>query len=78
MSSCAHCHNEFSINGKENNFYSKFDALPPNMCPSCRHLRRITFRNERKLFLATSAKSSKKIISLYPLDSPFTIIDQDE
>ena len=62
----------------EKEAYGRFGYDLPQICPQCRHLRRLAFRNERRLYYNKSYLSGKQIIALYPKDSPFKIVDQDE
>lgn len=75
---CTQCHQKFEYFPGEKEVYARFDAMLPENCPECRQRRRMIFRNERKLYYNKSNKSGKKMISIYPLKSPFKIIDQDE
>ena len=55
------------------------DLLIPAVrkCPACRMRQRLSFRNERKLYRRACALTGKPIISLYRLDSPFVVYDQN-
>ncbi|MBI4086242.1 MAG: hypothetical protein HY433_03325 [Candidatus Liptonbacteria bacterium] len=75
---CQNCKREFSIEPEDFSFYEKINVPPPTFCPFCRFARRFSYRNERNLFWNKSAKSGKKILSLYPLQSHVTVYDEDE
>ncbi|HNG97462.1 MAG TPA: hypothetical protein PLW93_04295, partial [Candidatus Absconditabacterales bacterium] len=48
----------------------------PTLCPECRQRRRLSFRNERKLYRRKCDASGKDIISIYSPDKPFRVYDQ--
>lgn len=75
---CTACQKEFHLLPGEADAYARFDAPTPDLCSECRQARRMTFRNEKKLYYNKSFKSGRQIIALYPADSPFRVIDQDE
>jgi hypothetical protein len=45
------------------------------LCPEERQIRRLSFRNERKLYKRKCDYSGKDIISIYSPDKPYTIYD---
>jgi hypothetical protein len=56
---CNHCNTKFDITDKDLEFYEKISPIfndkkysipTPTLCPDCRQQRRLTFRNERKLY----------------------------
>ena len=55
----------------------KYQIPTPTLCPEERARRRFVFRNERKLYRATSAQTGKSIISLYSPDKPYKVYEQD-
>ena len=63
---CQSCKNPFTIEPDDFSFYEKMKVPPPTFCQYCRAERRFAFRNERKLFKATSFFSGENIFSLYP------------
>ncbi|MBT7736878.1 hypothetical protein HN709_04265, partial [Candidatus Peregrinibacteria bacterium] len=75
---CKQCQSEFEHLSGEEDAYKKFQCPPPSECSDCRKRRRMSFRNERRLYHNKSHKSGRLIITLYPPDTPFKIIDQDE
>ena len=75
---CSECGQQFEYLQGEQEAYARFDFnMPPN-CPECRQRRRLAFRNEKKLYYNQSFMSGKKIIALYPEESPFRVVDHDE
>ncbi len=79
---CKLCHSPFEITSSDLEFYQKVSPIfdgklysipPPTLCPMCRQQRRMTFRNERKLYPDSCDRCSKKIISLYSPDKPYQV-----
>jgi len=75
---CQNCKQNFRIELEDFVFYEKIHVPPPTWCPECRMVRRMMFRNERKLFRIKSAKSGKEILSLYPSEAGVTVYDEKE
>ncbi|MBI2121939.1 MAG: hypothetical protein HYT98_02345 [Candidatus Sungbacteria bacterium] len=75
---CQNCKNEFTIESVDFAFYEKIRVPPPTWCPECRMVRRMVFRNERKLFRIKSAKSGKEILSLNPPEAGVAVYDEKE
>lgn len=76
---CLHCHQEFEIDEQDLVFYDKVSPIfagrkysipPPTLCPECRLQRRISWRNERKLYQRNCGLCNKNIISVYSPESP--------
>jgi hypothetical protein len=57
-------------------FYKKLGIPLPQTCPICRLQRRLSFRNERRLYKRTCDYSKKQIISVYSPDKPYKVYDQ--
>jgi len=85
---CQNCKSEFLIEPEDFSFYKKISVLsfvrgferampPPTFCPQCRWQRRLMFRNERSLYMATCGLCGKRAVSVYPPDSSFPIYDYD-
>jgi len=56
---CKHCFANFEITDKDVEFYEKISPIfqdrkysipTPKLCPDCRQQRRLSFRNETKLY----------------------------
>jgi hypothetical protein len=82
---CAHCQSHFEITQSDLDFYDKisptfagqkFQIPTPTLCPDCRQRRRLSFRNERKLYRRQCDASQKSIISIYSSDKPYKVYDQ--
>ena len=54
----------------------KYPIPTPKLCPEERERRRLSFRNERKLYRRTCDASGKPIISIYSPDKPHKVYDQ--
>jgi len=55
----------------------KYLIPSPTLCPDCRQQRRLTFRNERKLYKRKCDFSGKDIISIYSPDKPYKVYEMD-
>ena len=67
------CKKEFETTDFDVVFYQKMDVLEPKICPDCRQQRRLSFRNERKLYHNTCGLCRKTFVSIYSPDKPFTV-----
>lgn len=83
---CQHCSASFPITDKDMEFYEKVSpvfsgkkySIPtPTLCPDCRQQRRLSFRNERKLYKRKCDATGRDIISIYSPDKPFKVYHQD-
>ncbi len=58
-------------------FDNKKYSLPsPTLSPEERQKRRLTFRNERKMYKSKCSKTGREIISLYSPDKNYIVYDQ--
>ncbi|MBI5754082.1 hypothetical protein HZA40_03000 [Candidatus Peregrinibacteria bacterium] len=78
MSICLKCKQNFDIRDTDREFYKKFGAPEPRMCPECRLQHKLCFRNERSLYKRTSSKSGKAMISIYPADAKYQVYLPEE
>lgn len=83
---CEQCGQNFEILEEDKKFYErlavqvdgkKFEMPMPNLCFSCRHQKRLSFRNEMSLYHRKCDKTGKQIISMYSSDCPCVIYDQE-
>jgi len=74
---CKKCGNNFVVEDDDLGFYKRISptydgktfAIPsPTLCPDCRQIRRLIWRNERALYKRKSDKSGKEILSVYSSD----------
>lgn len=82
---CKQCWVSFDITDKDLEFYDKispifwwkkFEISSPTLCPDCRQQRRLSFRNERKLYRRNCDATGKDIISIYSPEAKYTVYDQ--
>jgi len=82
---CRHCQASFEITAGDVEFYKKVSPkfgeyiaeIPlPTLCPECRMRRRLSFRNERKLYRRICDATKQPIISIYSPDKPYKVYDQ--
>ena len=83
---CKQCNISFEIIDKDLEFYEKVSPIfdwkkynipTPTLCPDCRQQRRLTFRNEKKLYKRKCNLCNKNIISIYSPDKNYKIFCQD-
>jgi hypothetical protein len=83
--SCRSCGGSFSITDRDLEFYDKISPVfngkkenipAPTLCPDCRQRRRLSFRNERKLYKRKCDLTGKDIVSIYSPDKPYKVYDQ--
>jgi hypothetical protein len=83
---CNQCKSNFEITDKDLEFYEKvspifngekFNIPTPTLCPDCRQQRRLSFRNERKLYKRKCDATGENIISMYSLDKNLKVYHQD-
>lgn len=74
---CKQCKKDFVIGDDDLSFYEKvsptfadktFDIPSPTLCPDCRQIRRLVWRNERSLYKRKSDKSGKEMVTVYSPD----------
>ncbi|MEI8269876.1 MAG: hypothetical protein WCG45_00745 [bacterium] len=66
---CQNCKKDFVIEQEDFNFYERIKVPPPTFCPECRLIRRMAFRNERRLFRRKDANTNQEIFSAFSLDA---------
>lgn len=79
---CAQCQSPFEITDADLAFYDrigpvfrgkKYPPLPPLLCPECRQQRRLSWRNERRLYNRKCDSCQAEVISIYSSDKPFQV-----
>ncbi len=75
---CQNCKKEFTLDSDDFAFLEKMKVPPPTFCPECRFVRRLAYRNERRMFKVKDATTGKEIFSLYPEASGRKIVTQEE
>lgn len=74
---CKNCVEEFEIDSDDLLFYEKMDVPHPTHCPDCRRQRRFSCRNERNLYSRACDLCEKKIISVFPAETQYTVYCTD-
>ena len=83
---CKQCGNQFEVLKEDQEFYKRispkfdgqtFEMPAPSLCFSCRHQKRLAFRNEMALYHRKCDKTGKQMISMYAPESPYKIYDQE-
>ncbi len=86
MKSCAQCQSTYIVTDTDRQFYKRisptfngktYQIPEPTLCPECRLQRRLSFRNDRKLFERTCDKSGNKLISMYPSGTKTAVYDRE-
>ena len=75
---CQNYKNDFMVEPDDFLFYEKIKVPAPTFCPLCRAERRMTFRNERKLFKVRDALNNNEIFSIYPEECGKSIITNED
>lgn len=73
---CKSCGKEFPIFDEEKEFLKRIGVPEPIDCSTCREQRRITFRNERSLYLRECESCKKQTVSIYSPDKPYHVYCQ--
>ena len=74
---CELCGKPFLVIAQEQDFYIKKDLPWPVHCPECRQKRRLSLRNERKLYRRKCNKCQKEIVSTYSPQSKYMVYCQE-
>jgi len=72
MPSCKSCQNQFEITPEDKAFLARLSIPNPVECPVCRENRRLTFRNEKTLYLRNCALCNRQTVSIYSPDKKLT------
>lgn len=67
----------FEVTDWEIEHLKKFDAPLPDLCPEERHRRRLSHRNERKIYKRNCSLTGKPIISIFSPDKALTVYSQE-
>lgn len=87
IKNCAQCGGSFEVTDEDLQAYDKlsptfdgkkFPIPEPKMCPFCRQQRRLSMRNERKLYMRKCDLSGRQILSVFSPDKPYKVYDQPE
>ena len=70
---CENCGVEFDVTEQDLEFYKRIDVPEPVECNVCREIRRLTFRNEKKLYLSNCDLCGKQMVSIHHPGKPYHI-----
>ncbi len=65
---CTQCTKNYRVIPRELEFYDRLAIPLPDLCPDCRHARRISARGPNKLWKRECAKCKKEVETSYPPD----------
>ena len=83
---CKKCSKIFEITKEDLEFYKKvspkiwwkiFEIPTPTFCGDCRNQRRLTWRNESKLYRRKCDATGKSILSVYSPDKKYVVYEKD-
>jgi len=75
---CQNCHQNFTIEHADFEFYEKIKVLPPTWCPECRMQRRMAWRNEHGMYLRPDSRTGRTIFSMYSPEALIKVWDYKE
>ncbi|MBU1151223.1 hypothetical protein KJ632_00165 [Patescibacteria group bacterium] len=84
MEICKQCLAEFEVSAEDERFLEKlspkiggrvFDLPHPTLCPECRQMRRMAFRNEKNFYKRKCDFSGKSILTMYSPKKDFKVYD---
>ena len=82
--SCRQCQSNFTVRPEDLALYAKLGdpknnlpVTPPTLCPDCRHIRRLTYRNDRVFYNRKCDKTRQEFVSIYAPDKPYTVYHPD-
>lgn len=79
---CRQCSEVFEVTSEDLTFYEnvspvfqgkKYPIPPPTLCPDCRRMEHLTFRNERMFYRRKCSLCRREMISVYSDDKPFPV-----
>lgn len=78
MKICVKCKNQFEFTEQDKQFLQKvsprFGEIPePDLCQICRQQRRLSFRNERNLYVSECESCKKRMVSVYSPDKNYHV-----
>ncbi len=72
--SCQNCKKDFVIDAEDFSFYQKMDVPPPTLCPRCRRIRRLCWRNDTTLYSRDCFLCNKKFVAIYAPNKEFKVL----
>ncbi len=70
---CKSCHQDFTIEPADFDFYRKIGVPPPTWCPECRLKRRLIWLNTFVLYKRPCDLCKKLVMSVYAPDAPYVV-----
>jgi len=83
---CKHCKENFLITDKDIEFLDRLSPLisgkkiiipTPSICPKCRKINQLAWRNENKIYRRKCDATGKSIISHFTPDVPFKVYEEN-
>ncbi len=71
---CKNCSIDFTLEADDLSFYEKIEVPAPTLCPRCRRIRRLSWRNDFNLYSRSCSLCEKNFISIYAPNTGFTIL----
>lgn len=71
---CQNCKNSFILDQDDVSFYGKIDVSSPSLCPKCRRIRRLAWRNDWMLYSRECYLCKKNFISIYSSNKGFNVL----
>ncbi|MDD5739558.1 MAG: hypothetical protein PHO20_02210 [Candidatus Peribacteraceae bacterium] len=79
---CRHCQSLFEVTNDDLVFYDRVSPVfagkkelipPPTLCPDCRQQRRLTYRNELRLYRRKCSKCNEEIVAMFSDTAPYKV-----
>lgn len=70
---CVQCEEQFKITPNDLQFYNKLQVPEPDLCPECRRIQLMCWRNERTFYSAKCAECGVAMVSCFSENSPLTV-----
>ena len=71
---CVKCNTDFIVDSDEQGFYEKMKVPTPNVCPDCRFMMRLLWRNETSLYTGRKCDMCQKsIVTMYNPKSLYVV-----
>jgi len=77
IKTCRRCDSQFEITKEDLKLIDKFEVGPYDLCFDCDQKRRLSFRNERNLFVRKCDGTGEKIVSIYSEDKPYKVFKSE-
>jgi hypothetical protein len=71
---CKNCTSTFELTADDLGFYERMDVPTPSLCPKCRRIRRLSWRNDFSLYSRSCSLCQKNFVSIYAPSSGFNVL----